>query len=459
MNNGIKTLITIISIIALLIGCSTVDDKIDPALVKKDQKTLEKTIADSYSVATYKFIKICVRASVDKKDHSKDFKAFRSIFIRISRTIYGGVSGLSMSDYMTIYSNFKLMSDYINKTDEDQFPTFTDAANAMSGEVLRTNTPFLKGQEKIIRQNYEHVFLSVSMMVNGVLGKDILLYECSKTHPELIPDSETKSLFLFIRGFLFYEAELYYLSENEISQNITWLNNNPSADLPIVQYMFKWKDFDKEETHKAYLSLNHLFRGVSRIMMERDIDKQIAMEDFQIFVDNFKELGLDNELIWAIEAYLFIKAEDSDNAINALNKLRKSSMLSEDEIAIIDEAIGYLNDRDPDKALNGVYDRFYLGKIAVKYMYSSLTKVDWENLLEINEVPYVAEIFTNISSFTEFTGNLTQYTSGEALESFGNQLLDESGKLLDEGKDLLNETEEEIEDKVDELWDDAKELF
>lgn len=456
-----KKLIPFIILSLLLMNCSDINDELDKALLENDRKELALKV-DSYSVLTYKFIKVCVRASAEKDNTSPEFLKFQTNFIRVSKIIHsleGDVNDLTVADYLAIYSDFVKMTDYINNTNEDEFPTLTDAANAMSGDVLRTDIPYLEGEEKIIRQNYEHAFLSAAMMASSSLGKDILLYECMQTKPELLADSESKSIFLFIRGFLFFEAELYYLSENEISQNINWLDNNRDVELPILEYVFDWGHLDQTETHLAYHSLNHLFRGFNRIMMKRDIDEQRALEDFQKFVDDSKELGLDNELIWSIEAFLFIKAEDSENAIISLKKLKQSTILSEDDKEIIEEAIEYLKDRESDKALNGIYDKFFLGKIAVKYMYNVISKTDWENLLKENDIPYTDEIFNNINSFTEFTSNLNQYTSGEAIEEIKDELLEEGDKLLEEGKELLDGTSEELEDKAGDLWDDAKGLF
>lgn len=66
-------------------------------------------------------------------------------------------------------------------------------------------------------------------------------------------------------------------------------------------------------------------------MMERDIDQERAIEDLGIFLRDVKNIGVDNEIIWTIETYVYLENEESDKAIASLTKLSMSSSLSSDD--------------------------------------------------------------------------------------------------------------------------------
>ncbi len=426
-------------LLLVMISCSD-DNKTDQELLDRDKQELVENL-DSYKITTYKFGKILIRSSAEKNTISPEFQSFKSdldrIFNKAVKYDLENQESLSLLDYISIYRDYKKMEDFIMTTDEDVFPTLTDALNRVYGDSISKQKPYLEGDEKVFVQNIEHAILSAIVILSKDLGKEVSLYECSKTQPELLPDSEIKTLLQYFRGFLFFEKGLYYLSEDEITRNIDWLNTNKDVDLPYTRATFQWGNLNNEQTHIAFHALNHLFRGFDRLMMDREIDEKRALEDFEMFLKDAEAIGLDNEVVWAIETYLYLKHEDSDKAIAALNKLRTSPLLSSGDKEKIDESIAYLKDRKPGKTLNKVYDKYFLSKIATKYMLSILAQVDWKKVMEDNNVPYTEEIFITIDKFQDFTENLEQYTSKESLKKTGKNIKNKSKDLWDKAKEIV----------------------
>lgn len=432
-----KKLILVL-LLTLTISCSD-NDKTDKQLLENDKKELVENL-DSYKVATYKFGKILIRASAEKNTISPEFQSFKSdldrVFNKVVKYDLENPESLSVLDYISIYRDYKKMEDFIMETDEDIFPTLIDAFNVTYGDSISRQREYLKGEEKIYVQNIEHSVLSAIVILSKDLGKEVSLYECSKTNPELLPDSEIKTLLQYFRGFLFFEKGLYYLSEDEISRNIDWLNNNKKVDLPYTRAMFQWGNLDNEQTHIGFHSLNHLFRGFDRLMMERKIDEKRALEDFEMFLKDAKEIGLDNEIVWSIETYLYLKNEDNEKAIAALTKLKTSKLLSSDDREKIDESIEYVKNRKPGEVLNSFYDKYFLSKIATKYMFSILSKVDWEKVLKEQNVPHTEEIFETIDNFKTFVENLEKYSSTENLKEAGEEIKNKGKSLWNKAKEL-----------------------
>ncbi|GAA3515815.1 hypothetical protein GCM10022393_32240 [Aquimarina addita] len=433
--------INLIIIIAIIFSITTsCSEETDEALLEKDRKELIE-ILDTQKVLIYKFGKVCIRASVVNDTVSPELKAFRSKMKKVFSTIvhHDPDESLSVLEYLSIYRDYRDMSKFIQKTDEDQFPTLSEAIRTVYGVNNTSLEPYpeLENAVKIYIQNLEHAFLSTILVSSRDMGKELALYECSKTYPELLPDQESKPLIRFFRGFLFFEKGLRYLSEDEISKNISWLEKHPEVALPLVKKMFQWGTFDNTQTHIGFHGINHLFRGLDRLTMEREIDEQRALDDFEIFIKDTKKLGLQNEAIWAIETFLYLKKEDNEKAIVALSKLKTSPLLSLDEKKGIEESIKYLEDRRPDKVLNGFYDKYFLTKIASKYIFSILSKINWEKIMKDQNVPHTEEIFGSIDAFDEFMKNMDTYTSGDAIKETGKELQKEGTKLWEKAKDVI----------------------
>ena len=432
--------ISLIILFLLFIGCSD-DNKTDGDLLERDKQELKESL-NSYKVFTYKFGKILIRAAASPKNDTTSIKFqadLNRIFNKFVKYDLDSTKNLSMLDYISIYRDYKKMKAFIIATDEDIFPTLSDAFTIIYADSTNRNIKRLAGKDKEFVENIEHSILSAIVILSKDLGKEVSLYECSKTNPELLPDSEIKILLQFFRGFLFFEKGLYYLSEEEMTRNISWLNKNKNLDFPYTRAVFQWEHLDNQKTFLALHSLNHLFRGFDRLMMNREVDKERALEDFEIFLKDSKEIGLDNEIIWAIETYLYLKNEKNEKAIASLTKLKSSNLLFSNDKKRIEESIKYLQTRESGKVLNGVYDRYFLSKIATKYILHILSQVDWKSIMESQNIPHTKEMFKTIENFKEFTNNLNKYTSAEQLKETGKDLKNKGKNLFNKAIKLIEE--------------------
>ncbi len=429
-NDLIKLHQTLLYLIILLSFTSCFNGpKSDSELLEKDKIELAEQL-NSSKVSVYKFGKIMIRASAAKKDASPEIKSFQGDIAKVADKLVKK-DNLNALDYLFIYTNYRKMKSFVDITNEDDYPTLAEALNNSYSDSLNKKAVFKKGNDKIYAQNIEHAILSTIVLLSQDLGKEIALYECSKTNPKLLPDSEIKTLLQFIRGFLFFEKKLVYLSEDEFTQNIDWLNKNPKIDLPYTRLFFEWRNLNNEQTHIAFHSVNHLFRAFDRLMMEREVDEERALQDFEFFLEDTKKIGLENEVVWSVETYLYLKKGNQDKAIVSLQKLQSSKIISNSDKKQITESIGYLKDRDSEDKLNNVYDKYFLSKIATKYIISILRNTDWKKILKDQNVQHTDEMFETVEKLKNLSNNLEKYASPEAIKNKTKDLFNKAKELTE----------------------------
>lgn len=418
-------------------GCSSVPT--DEELLALDKEKLTEHL-DYDKITFYKFAKIAVRSSAvqdtTKPEYQKFSKHLNNVLNSLSKVNVDSGQSISPIDALLLYKDYRAVKGFVKDTEEDIFPTLAEGFNHIYGDE-KNQLALLKGNAKTEAQNIEHAILSMIVLATRDMGQPFALYECSKTQPELLPDHETKTLLEFVRGFLFFSNNLFYLSEDGLSRNIKWLDKNENVPLPYTKAFFGWRNLSDSQTHTAFHSLNYLFRGFDRLRMEREIDEERALDDFEKFLEDTKKLGLETELTLAVESYLYLKREDKEKAAAALTKLKKSPLLSNSEREALEKTIGYVNNREADKALNGVYDKLFLSKIATKYMISVLSKIDWQKVLKDNHVPHTDEIFATVRKMHQISNAVSAYTSEATVEKGKNELKKKGSELLDGAKNLL----------------------
>lgn len=428
--------------IGLCWSCSS--EQTDQILLEKDRVELAKSLT-SDKIIVWKFGKIGLRAAGVQDTTMPEYQKHSRELQSVSRSLSGidpKKKELSITEMVLLYRDYRNIKSFIVETDEDIFPPLMDGINAVYAEPVEKQNLVKHAAkrseaDKIFLQNMEHAILSMLVLATRDLGVEISLYECSKTQPDKLPDSEMKTLLQFVRGFLFFSNRFYYLSEDEIGSNIKWLEKNKDIDLPYTRAFFNWGKLNNEQTHVAFHSLNHLFRGFDRLMMKRDIDEERALDDFEAFLADAHKLGLQTELVWSIESYVAIKRGRNDQAIAALTKLKASPLLSDSEKKSIEESIGYLKERDPDAKLNGIYDKVFISKIGTRYMMVTLAKIDWRKLMKENKVSHTDEIFATIDRFKTLSAEMEKMTSQKNITDQGKGLKEKGNQLLDKVSDFL----------------------
>lgn len=428
----------LILFLSIFFGCSKPET--DAELLELDQKKLVENL-DYDKITFYKFAKIAIRSSAVQESTDKSFQQFKTHSNHLLQTLnkvdIKSNEQISAIDALFIYKDYRAVKSFVKETDEDIFPTLVEGINNLNASGKNT-FELLNENEKTEAQNIEHAILSTIVLATRSFGQPFALYECAKTQPKKLPDHEIKTLLEFVRGFLFFSNNLYYLSEDGLTRNINWLDKHENIDLPYTKAFFGWRTLSDTQTHTAFHSLNYLFRGLDRIRMERQIDEERALDDFEKFIADTKKLGLETELTLAVESYLYLKREDKVKAVAALTKLNKSPLLSNSEHEALEKTIAYVNDREADKALKGVYDKLFLSKIAIKYIVAVMAKVDWDKVLKQNNVPHTDQIFATIRKVQNISNAVSNYTNAKTIEKGKTELKKQGSNLIDGAKNLLN---------------------
>ncbi len=425
-----------LSVLLLLTACSS--EKTDEELLEQDQITLNENLI-SGKVVPYKFVKLMVRGYASDDKSSAKFKAFKHDSDKLVQKIMelDHADELSVKDYWTMYQIYDQMDEFVTQTDEDEFPVIVDAFRKSWNGTKSAD--YFKGKAKAEQEAREHAFMTILAMASSSLGTEIALYECAETDIEILPDSELKSNLRFLRGFVFMQKGLYYLSENEYTNNLAWLKKNKNIDLTYTINSMQLGKFDKKQSYVAYRAMNHLYRGVDRMMMERDIDHERALEDFEQVLKDCKTLKIDNEAVWAIDVYVQLEKGNNDKAIKSLNKLKKSKLLTADDKALIDESIEYLKKDDSETVLTEVYDKVFMMKIASSFTYNRLKQVNANKLLKNSKVPNASKIAQKTAVLEKTVNQIEQFSNGETLNEATKKASEEGESLLEEAKELLPE--------------------
>jgi hypothetical protein len=423
------------SLILLAAACSS--EKTDEELLEQDRIALNENLV-SGKVVPYKFVKLMVRGYASEDTTSVKFKAFKRDSDKLVQKILklNHADELSVKDYWAMYRIYEQMSEFVTQTDEDEFPVIVDAFRKFWDGTKNAN--YFKGKEKAEQEAREHAFLSVLAMASSSLGSEIALYECAETDVELLPDSELKGQLRFLRGFIFMVKGFYYLSENEYSNNLEWLKKNKDLDLTYTINALQLGKFNKEQSYTAFRAVNHLYRGIDRLMMEREIDHERALEDFERVVKDCKALKIDNEAVLAIEIYVHLEKGENDKAIASLNKLKKSKLLTAEDKVLIDECIEYLKKDDSEGALKEVYDKAFMLKIASSFTYNRLKNVNTNKLLKNSRVPNASKIAKKTKVLENSVEQIDSFSNGETLKEATTKASEEGESLLEEAKKLVD---------------------
>lgn len=424
-----------LSLLLFLTACSS--EKTDEELLELDRVALNENLV-SGKVVPYKFVKLMIRGYASEDTTSAKFKAFKKDSDKLVRKLLklNHADDLSVKDYWAMYQIYDQMDEFVTQTDEDEFPVIVDAFRKCWNGTKSTN--YFKGKEKAAQEAREHAFLSVLALGSSRLGSEIALYECAETDVELLPDSELKGDLRFLRGFIFMQKGFYYLSENEYSNNLEWLKKNKNLDLRYTINSMKLGTFDQKQSYVAFRAMNHLYRGVDRLMMERNIDHERALEDFGQVLKDCHTLEIDNEAVWAIEVYVNLEKENTGKAIASLEKLKKSKLLTSDDKKLIDESIDYLKKDDSETVLKEVYDKVFMLKIASAFTYNRLKDVNTNKLLKNCKVPNASKMTKKTEVLENAVDQIDQFSNGETLKEAAVKAGEEGENLLEEAKELID---------------------
>lgn len=191
------------------------------------------------------------------------------------------------------------------------------------------------------------------------------------------------------KGIDHLRNQWYYLADDSFSQAIAESNNDQITLQPHTTELLaqlKNRDLSKEEQFKYITrACSHLFRGLSRYQADHDELNQKATEDIEAAIADFHRLGIENELVWLAESYVFIHQNKEEKAFASLTKLEQSALLSDKERKLISQTKYQIDQRDPDSALNFLTDKLLVSQLGYGYAMSYATEIQWLQLLEKTE--------------------------------------------------------------------------
>lgn len=428
-----KNLLFVFVFITLFTNCSFLeDDGLSP--IEKERLELEESVY-SYKVLFWKYMKMTYKAKdISEVNHPEllpvkeklgNIEALTNMYDEKMKN-----DELSALDYIDVYKDFVEIKDYIKATDEDVLPSI------FKGGTNNTELTFEEIQQQ--QKSLEHLVFSVIAIFSRDLGREISLYEIMKVDIESAPESEEKCVFRLFRALLFFEKGMTYMAEEELTKNIKYIEKSRDADFSEYYWYLYGKNMSRQQAQDITIGIHYLLRGVDRLLIGGE-KEEAALNDFQGFLNVCNHLGVQTELTLAIETYLHLKNEDAENAIESLQRLQQSSLLSDKEKASIDEAIGYLKNRESGKVLNTVYDKYFLSKIVMKYTWNTVKQLDWKRFMKEKGFENVDVVFDKINKVQEFIKNIEKYTTEEGIKEAGKQLKEGSEELWDKAKSYWNE--------------------
>ena len=324
------------------------------------------------------------------------------------------------------------MSETIKNMDEDEFPTFIEVTS--NGQVALNLKP-IEIPEYWNNSTEHWVFAMVMDSKFGIVSLET--YELEKMNPLDIPSSELQTLAFIHKGINYINNKWFYLSEDIFTQSINNLENSEISILPEVKKEIKKINFTSNSEEQQFrfsaLGINYLMRGFVRNQIKDSNYDEKVLLDIEGAIDNFLNAGIDNELVWLAESYVYIKRGETEKALNALTKLEESDVFSENEKKLISEAIQEIKNRNPDNALNFITDNFLIFKLSMNYSKSYLNEVEWTQLLEKTETG--KKLLLKLRKLKESYEKAKKYFNFDSLK--------EKGKLI--FKDLTNHEDETTE--------------
>jgi hypothetical protein len=201
------------------------------------------------------------------------------------------------------------MADAIEDLDEDDYPTFLEIIHH-SNRVLQ-DKPF--ELPKDWNNSMDHWMFALVMESRFGFGS-WKTYELQKLHPQDLVTSDYRVVANLHKGIDHLRNQWYYLADESFTQAIAEANNpditlqGHSKDLLVEA---KISDLEPEAQFRLVTrASSYLLRGFSRHQADSEELNEKALGDIEAAIADFHSLGIENELVWIAESYLYIKKED-----------------------------------------------------------------------------------------------------------------------------------------------------
>ncbi len=431
-----KSLYTSLLIVltVILVACSSKSD--EQYRAEENEKLQEFLVRDE--VLYYKGLKTFARLSLAQNQnrtipYQSEFSELETRHITaISQELtppYDSARKIDLVQeavvYYKAYQEYKLIKELLIKVDEDSLPSFCELLlniNASAGKS------FFDGQDI---QTIEHLLFGITIYTPQKLPQSLVLYELDRVDMDRLGTTDVRAIAQSIRGLLLSQYKFVYLSEWEHTENLHVLENSPFVPVfisPVVPYKETVKLTPQERSRLELHSVNLIGRALARMGMDRDDKKELAIKDFEYFLEDAEKLGWDNELVWLCGAYVALTNEDQENALRYLGKLQKSAYMQDKESQmVLAESIQYLEKRDPEKAFVRISDKTFIARLSLSLTLAAIEKTGVADKLYAS----------GDQKLKDFSDKLTKQSELIRKIFKADQLFEEGDKLMDKAKDLF----------------------
>ncbi len=291
---------------------------------------------------------------------------------------------LSAKETVALAKEVYALDDAIKELDEDDLLTVAEIIHH-SSRILRKEAVDIP---EYWNNSMDHWMFAIVM--ESRLGfASWKTYELAKVHPHEMPSSDYRIVAHLHKGIEHLQRGWYYLADESFSLAI---EETKTADITLQPHTRGWlvkakiKEFSPEEQFRLIArASSHLLRGFSRHQVKDKLLKENVLADIEAAIADFHRLGVENELLWFAECYVYIYSGEKEKALDTLTKLESSEYFSGRERKLLAEIKEKVIQRDLESALNFLTDKSMMAKLAINYTMSYAREIKWMQLLEKNE--------------------------------------------------------------------------
>lgn len=342
--------------------------------MEKERRELQEA-GESTEALVYRGLKVTMRsAPIDPDAGPQDASATKigQLLHRIAGTRRDAETPLSASEYVELAREFYALRDQLRTVDEDDYPTLLAQIGAASKSEQLMPAWY--------NSDWEHLVLATAWIASQKAPPAFVVYELGELDPAGIHEPGVRVLARLLRSLAFTLYGWSWLTDEEATAYLDDLERNRAEIIAFTRgFDSVSSDATDEQVYAQWHAPGVLLRGLAR---HRKGDEDPALEDLDAFVTDAETIGLEDEGVWLIGAYVGIRREDTERALTNLRKLEASPRLGDDEKKLVRQAIEAIEDRDPDAAFNVVTDKWLVAQIVGGYVLRVLAKVEWRKELE-----------------------------------------------------------------------------
>jgi hypothetical protein len=353
--------------------------------IERERRELREA-AESSEAVLYRGLKVSLRSAPLDGSASTDASASKirqltaSVFTRLLREGAQAEQAptLTPADYVLLAKELYELRDELRAADEDAYPTLLHQIVVASGDDPKSH-PVLAWYDPA----WEHLVLALLWTGSQKAPQGFVIHELGELDPNGLEPDGVRVAARLLRSLAFYQYHWPWLADEELT---AYLDDLQASRTDVIAFTRAFAGAPPDATDDFVYAQWHapgvLLRGIVRFQKELDDE---ALDDFEAFLVDAQTLGIDDEGVWLVGAYVGIRREDPERALENLRKLEGSPMLDDDAKKLVRESIEALEKRDPDSAFNRVTDKVLVAKIAGGYLLRVLAKVNWREQLEGSE--------------------------------------------------------------------------